>query len=1015
MIKSIGEEDDRAYEPSVTREYTPGDKAWEVQKESKVTLSSVPKATQLATFSGTFSTGYYLLDFEDTTPTLIDTLSVVRWSSGRLTIGGSTYRIRAGSTRQALKGQLLPTTVSLMNDDPMPFYIYFDPTISTTSFQVAPIFKDFGSGNGLVKKYEPAAWNHLLAWCRRGAADDTHAEWGLITGAAGQVPSFIRQNAQDVVKVDSISAALHRKGTQPFAWNGTIVPKSGSESTVITLGQTSGTNPLISFADNTTAMIANGDISVPSAGTYYLYFDIVNLTKDANGQYGSSSQPVPITLGSGLTAFLAATNDYRGLLAIIDKSSDPNQSIAIQTFGTKTGNINADNIAANSITAAAIATGALDAEIITLTGGGYMRTAANVGNSGGPAGIKISSGGLEAFSGGTTRTIFINPSTGKIVFGTPQGDVDQDNLNVWGQIDGRPLTLSALDSTAGAKLGGIESLATVGADWGSNIDNQPTDAQLLNSNVALAIDSNGGFSLTNGAGAATDARGEELKRKIFRTTSNSAAPPNGPYNVGDWWVTSTTHTNTAQRGTNTATSNNSGTSSNASHWVRVSPPSSIMSPNEVTINGANITAGTVTADYISSSFSLTNVLVAGTGALGSSLDGVVLSSAGLRAQDGGVDQVYIDAAGSNPGSLYAAGGKVVLNAHGISIREDSSNPFIGYSLYYGNHDWNSGGIISIGVDGSPFNNGLTYGMYSWEDVGKVKISRSAIPIDEAVWDWNGIAQDMNSAIHGPGGADSDDWWTLPSNNPGSIAGNKVIAANGISADGALNSPYGTTWTDTLTLGPSSGNGSAGSPTYSFASDSNSGLYRSGGARLSIAISGVKFMDMDYYGSTSPSRRFGVAGDYESGYALKVHGATKKTTSGGEWDAYSDDRIKESVTAITNATTTLKALNPVSFKFTEEWRSAALLPDVTEHGFLASNFGTVFPDRVTTGNTSLIKLSDNTHVEMMIHETDEKLGEPLPDGATMIVENIKSLNGGELTAYLVAAIKELEARIAALES
>ena len=119
--------------------------------------------------------------------------------------------------------------------------------------------------------------------------------------------------------------------------------------------------------------------------------------------------------------------------------------------------------------------------------------------------------------------------------------------------------------------------------------------------------------------------------------------------------------------------------------------------------------------------------------------------------------------------------------------------------------------------------------------------------------------------------------------------------------------------------------------------------------------------------------------------------------------------------ISNITTTLKALNPVSFKFTEEWRSAALLPDVTEHGFLASNFGTVFPDRVTTGNTSLIKLSDNTHVEMMIHETDEKLGEPLPDGATKIVENIKSLNGGELTAYLVAAIKELEARIAALES
>ena len=61
------------------------------------------------------------------------------------------------------------------------------------------------------------------------------------------------------------------------------------------------------------------------------------------------------------------------------------------------------------------------------------------------------------------------------------------------------------------------------------------------------------------------------------------------------------------------------------------------------------------------------------------------------------------------------------------------------------------------------------------------------------------------------------------------------------------------------------------------------------------------------------------------------------------------------------------------------------------------------------------MSDNSY------ETGEyspKVGsakEALPDGATMLVENIKTINPDSVVPYLVAAIKELEARIAALEA
>ena len=165
-----------------------------------------------------------------------------------------------------------------------------------------------------------------------------------------------------------------------------------------------------------------------------------------------------------------------------------------------------------------------------------------------------------------------------------------------------------------------------------------------------------------------------------------------------------------------------------------------------------------------------------------------------------------------------------------------------------------------------------------------------------------------------------------------------------------------------------------------------------------------------------SNRTAILGSTDSSYALKVHGETSKTSSGGEWDQSSDDRIKTDVASIINATDTLKTLNPVSFKYTAAWREAnTTLKDITEHGFLASDFEGTFPNKVRTGQVDLIQLADGSYKAGDFDQADAKDEDAMPDDAIKVVENIKTLNAGLLTSYLVAAIKELEARIAALEA
>jgi hypothetical protein len=114
---------------------------------------------------------------------------------------------------------------------------------------------------------------------------------------------------------------------------------------------------------------------------------------------------------------------------------------------------------------------------------------------------------------------------------------------------------------------------------------------------------------------------------------------------------------------------------------------------------------------------------------------------------------------------------------------------------------------------------------------------------------------------------------------------------------------------------------------------------------------------------------------------EIGSITQSGTTGVSFNTSSDHRLKENVVELTGATDRLKQLNPSRFNFIAE-------PDRTVDGFLAHEVQTVVPEAI-----------HGTHNEV---DAD---GNPVYQG----------IDQSKLVPLLVATIKELEARITALEA
>ena len=101
---------------------------------------------------------------------------------------------------------------------------------------------------------------------------------------------------------------------------------------------------------------------------------------------------------------------------------------SIDAYALVAGSVIADKIDTNAVTAikinaGAVTTNKLEAWAVTsgkITAGQIygkdIRTSQNVGEGGGPAGIRIFKSGIEAYSGGTTKTFWISSADGKAYF-----------------------------------------------------------------------------------------------------------------------------------------------------------------------------------------------------------------------------------------------------------------------------------------------------------------------------------------------------------------------------------------------------------------------------------------------------------------------------------------------------------------------------------------------------------------------------------------------------------------------
>mgnify|MGYP003635706191 FL=1 len=189
--------------------------------------------------------------------------------------------------------------------------------------------------------------------------------------------------------------------------------------------------------------------------------------------------------------------------------------------------------------------------------------------------------------------------------------------------------------------------------------------------------------------------------------------------------------------------------------------------------------------------------------------------------------------------------------------------------------------------------------------------------------------------------------------------------------------------------------------YAFSNDADTFITNPSADLMRIVVGGDTLAEFRESGG---SYFTGINQSFNGSYNFIVAGSVAKTSAGTTWTSTSDDRIKENNTSIANATATLKTLDPISYNWKSPWKNAIDGESYTLHGFTASDYESTFADFVTTSDIKLIQKADNSY----------RTGDTVESGETAVYEDLKFINTDSLVPHLVAAIKELDARIASLE-
>jgi hypothetical protein len=227
------------------------------------------------------------------------------------------------------------------------------------------------------------------------------------------------------------------------------------------------------------------------------------------------------------------------------------------------------------------------------------------------------------------------------------------------------------------------------------------------------------------------------------------------------------------------------------------------------------------------------------------------------------------------------------------------------------------------------------------------------------------------------------------------------------------------------------NGTEGAPTHSFYSDTDTGMFRSGGDTLAFSTGGTTRTTIDssgnvLVGTTSVTPNPGVslqaAGNVTCGNSAGISGfefatfrrsatqigsITQSGTTGVAFNTSSDYRLKENVADMTGAIARVKQLAPKRFNFIRH-------PNSTVDGFLAHETQTVVPEAITGTHNEV-----ETWTQQEIDDGDApdgtSVGDNKLDGDGNTIPVMQGIDQSKLVPLLTAALKESIAKIETLET
>ena len=186
-------------------------------------------------------------------------------------------------------------------------------------------------------------------------------------------------------------------------------------------------------------------------------------------------------------------------------------------------------------------------------------------------------------------------------------------------------------------------------------------------------------------------------------------------------------------------------------------------------------------------------------------------------------------------------------------------------------------------------------------------------------------------------------------------------------------------------------GSAGSPSYTFSLDPNTGIFRLSNDKLGLVANGQPII-LD---GTSGAARLGI-GTSTPSHLLHVNGVALSTQA--TWATSSDERVKENIVDMEPALDTLLQLKPRRFNFKDSYRPNR---KDTEVGFIAQEVKEVVATAVQPVKESYgWKKSDEG---VWVEDADNQI----------VIEDFEVLDTSWLLPMLVKAVQELKSQNDAL--